>query len=154
MSWNMDLLWLLDWDLHHWLPWFSVLWTQTELHMSLNYTMCFPGSLVCRWLMVGLVLWATPCNEYIGYFKYYIPYDTYMCCNNVYNRFYWFYFSREPWLIQIYIHNEDLSIYLPLFIYLSIYLSIYLISWRLLGKFQQWLRSVILVRVLQLYMFR
>lgn len=30
LRWNIGLL-LLDWDLYHWLPWFSGLWTQTRI---------------------------------------------------------------------------------------------------------------------------
>ena len=33
---SSHLLLLLDWDLHHWLPWFSGLWTWTELHYGIS----------------------------------------------------------------------------------------------------------------------
>ena len=41
---SSHLLLLLDWDLHHWLPWFSGLWTWTELHYGISWV--FPVSSV------------------------------------------------------------------------------------------------------------
>ena len=41
---SSPLLLLLDWDLHQWLPWFSGLWTWTELHYGVSWV--FPDSSV------------------------------------------------------------------------------------------------------------
>lgn len=48
----------LDWDFHHWLPWFSGL-----QGLDWNYTTAFPGSPACRWQLLGLLSLHNPMSQ-------------------------------------------------------------------------------------------